>query len=385
METPDTDVNPVDNVAEDSDTETGVQPDPETFKFEDRELSVTDAKNTVIWHELQEKEMPAGLKDFSEGKKPAEVPVEPDVAKTGDTDPIIEDDAKPVEPTTETEEPKSEHSLEELAKSRTALKRYNWPDDLIDQLSPEEIISRGTEAAERQSLADREYSQKKQLEATLAEYGVKKPEQEEEPEVVDAAKDLFETLAEDEIHSDLADPLKAALAQQQATLDRQVAEMSYQAEANKYELDSLRRANEDMLLEKTRMSFAKDEWPQLADSAKFDEVKQKVYELSGLPGYHDENSSPNVELLMDHACLMILGADKKQQQQRKMLGEYERQTRGQPEDSTDNPPATDKPTSAMSKDEKNALIMTLLQTAGADGKYPTPDQVREQVNKIPDR
>jgi hypothetical protein len=170
---------------------------------------------------------------------------------------------------------------ERLAKAKAALKRWQWPEDMIEKLPPEELLSRGSRAADSQSEFDRVASERAKLrdevkqlireEAAARPRGDDdEPPPEPDPTDVDA---ILEKIGDDSI----ATPLKSVLKGIQAKHDQQLNDLS---ERHK----RLTERTDAVLLQHARAEL-RPEFPGLTDQATFDRVVKRVYQLASLPGY----------------------------------------------------------------------------------------------------
>jgi hypothetical protein len=269
---------------------------------------------------------------------------------------------------------------EELVKARQALKTWQYSDEVLDTMPPDEILKRGRKAAESQSNANRKISEgvnasndNQRLLDELAELRqlVESSRTTPDPELDSASDDVAASvlpadIMNDDIHQDLAevlDPILHEHRQKLADYEQRFA--------------SQNQSHDEMLMEISRRDLT-SEFPLLREDESFQTVKDKVYELANLDGYHDENGKPLVDRLMTDASRVVLGAAKAQQQQQDLTTRYSGQTGGQPDDADD---SSDDTVEGGAMD-RNAKLLYAQKLLADEGK--THEQVRTILAKIPD-
>jgi hypothetical protein len=370
---------------------------PETFQYQDRELSRNEASMVATFLAGSGQPVPDDLVAFRDGSvkpvKPSETTAD---LQAGNNDASVQTGNKPetgtveqsgVKPTSESGTDQSQVKPEELAKARQALKSWQYSDDLINQMSNEEILKRGKKAAESQSNASRRISEtdnanQKLLDEiaslrALVESSQNTVKPEEQGDSGDNASRglLPESMQQDSVHSDLVGYLEPILKQHEQVLKDQQRLIEGQQSDFAKRLEEQRLQNDEVLIEIARRDLAA-EFPQLRDDANFKAVKKKIYELAELEGYHDEDGNPFVDTLMTDASRIVLGQQKAQQQQRDLTTRFTEQTGGQPDDAND---STDDTVEGQPMDNNQKMLYAhkLL----IEGK--TPDQIRSVLAKIP--
>lgn len=293
--------------------------------------------------------------------------------------------------------------------ARAALKRWQWPDDVIAALPEAVLMERGAVARRSQQEADRVASDRAVLSQRLAEMGIVPPQGQQpanqpaggvpgEPNTgqaegqaqpaaagaqgEDPYSELAKTLKADEFFADAADPLVKtlrAVGQGQEQKFNQFSQGTVQAIGQLQgmiqqqvtpQINHLYNVVERLNLELTRRDLqAKPEYEALKDQTKFTAVDKRMRAMAQLPGYHDQNGVPDLAKLMGDAALIEFGPETLQSTQQKLVTRFQAQTKGQPSPPRD----ANRPPGSLTEDQKLDYATKRL-NAGA-----TPEQVQREL------
>lgn len=355
-------------------------------------LTDKDVQMLRVHHELTGAELPGYLKEGAEldsSETPrvevaGEVQDEPSDGKEATFASVgaKTEDGKTTE--TSTQEPGTGVNPNALAKAKDALKKWQWPDEIIGGMPDSVIIERGGEAAKSQAdfnrIANERVDFRRRYEEVVAakeaEVKAEKSESSDDEDFEDfldsdavddkaekssqepsSLDEILKPLADDEIYADMVGPIKKAFE-------------AVQGQSPK----ALYNQIDEMKLELTRNRLASDV-PSLADGANYEAVKARAYQLAKLTGYHDSSGNPLFEKLLRDASRLELGEDNTSSKLKGDLqARFNQQTSGQPMGTGKGPD----PTSGMSRDDKMIKAQEML------GQGLAWEEVRSKLASIPD-
>ena len=373
-------------------TATATKPDGEPGG---EKLTDKDVQMLRVHHELTGAELPGYLKEGAELNSSETPAVEASVAGEVQDEPsdgkeatfasvgAKTEDGKTTE--TSTQEPGTGVNPNALAKAKDALKKWQWPDEIIGGMPDSVIIERGGEAAKSQAdfnrIANERVDFRRRYEEVVAtkeaEVKAKKSESSDDDldddlddDAVDdkaekssqepsSLDEILKPLADDEIYSDMVGPIKKAFE-------------AVQGQSPK--VGALYDQIDEMNLELTRNRLVSDV-PSLAEGANYEAVKTRAYQLAKLAGYHDSRGNPLFEKLLRDASRLELGEDNTSSKVKGDLqARFNQQTSGQPMGTGKGPD----PTSGMSRDDKMIKAQEML------GQGLAWEEVRSKLASIPD-
>lgn len=281
-------------------------------------------------------------------------------ARDGVDDPQPESDPDKVEDDADEESVKdggSDTDPDIESKRRHALKRWQWSDEMLDALPQERLAELGDKAIQQQTefskVADERAELRRQIEDVLTERGIKavdpvpdsekKTATEEDSDDIDPDKasdgevpvvdmeqinKLLSPLEDDDLLSEATEPLRKVF----GLLIEQIISRPTGDDDSAYKTaleQSVRRSDELRLLI-ARNELISD-FPQLKDDARYEEMLDKLYEMSSLPSYRNDGKL-DINALMRDASLMTFGSELQATQERQRDARYRRQLDGQPDD-----------------------------------------------------
>ena len=374
-------------------TATVTKPDGEPGE---EKLTDKDVQMLRVHHELTGADLPSYLKEEAEpdSSEPPEVEAsvagevqdEPSDGKEATSASVGDktEDGKTTE--TSTQEPGTGVDPGDLAKAKDALKKWQWPDEIIGSMPDSVIIERGGEAAKSQAdfnrIANERVNFRRRYEEVVAEkeaeVKARKSESSDDDDLDDDLDDdavddkakkssqepssldeILKPLADDEIYADMVAPIKKAFE-------------AVQGQSPK--VGALYDQIDEMNLELTRNRLVSDV-PSLAEGANYEAVKTRAYQLAKLKGYHDSSGNPLFEKLLRDASRLELGEDNTSSKVKGDLqARFNQQTSGQPMGTGKGPD----PTSGMSRDDKMIKAQEML------GQGLAWEEVRSKLASIPD-
>ena len=374
-------------------TATVTKPDGEPGE---EKLTDKDVQMLRVHHELTGADLPSYLKEEAEPDSSETPEVEASVAGEVQDEPSdgkeatsasVGDKTEDGQTTeTSTQEPGTGADPGDLAKAKDALKKWQWPDEIIGSMPDSVIIERGGEAAKSQAdfnrIANERVNFRRRYEEVVAEkeaeVKARKSESSDDDDLDDDLDDdavddkakkssqepssldeILKPLADDEIYADMVAPIKKAFE-------------AVQGQSPK--VGALYDQIDEMNLELTRNRLVSDV-PSLAEGANYEAVKTRAYQLAKLKGYHDSSGNPLFEKLLRDASRLELGEDNTSSKVKGDLqARFNQQTSGQPMGTGKGPD----PTSGMSRDDKMIKAQEML------GQGLAWEEVRSKLASIPD-
>ena len=298
---------------------------------------------------------------------------------------------------------------EALDKAKRALKRGNFPDEVIEGLTDHRIAELGGTVAKRQADQDRLQNNYSELQGVvrtiMAEREAedqKQPAQKQlsqdsapvaEPvappvsasatlgdlnqELKSAIAESLGSLKEDDLYGDMADNLGEALT---GTAERIASYHQAQLDQVRQRADEQRQQDQQAFLsmfDKMNLKEAfrgnRRNFPELSDSEQYRKAESRAYTLANLEGYQDGSGEPDWDRIASDAVHLEFGKNNQRRAQMQLANTYDDQANGQPEPIRER---GEVPGSAMTNDEAMAYAHQKIHDEGAD-----PEEVRRHLTK----